>query len=98
MDKRLNRISLAWGVPGLLVQVVGVILRNTSGTESLPILGELVLLLGAVMLIVGLAYYAKGKGYHPAWGLLGLLSLIGFIVLGVMPDRQRRSSVRSADL
>lgn len=92
MDKRLNRISLAWGVPGLLVQIAGVILRDTAATVGSLVLGWTVLLIGAAMLIVGLAYYAKAKGYHPAWGLLGLLSLIGFIVLGVMPDRQRRSN------
>ena len=79
MIKRYNNISLAWGIPGLIVQVGG----QMAGEPAVAVLGT-------VLLIVGLAYYAKAKGYHPAWGLLGFLSIIEWIVLGLMKDRAKQ--------
>lgn len=90
MDKRLNRISLWWGIPGLLVQAGGVVIDGGSNAAGAgPELGGLMILVGAVMLIVGLGYYARAKGHHWVWGLLGLISLLGLIILGLMPDRRR---------
>jgi len=46
----------------------------------------LVMLVGTVLLIIGLAYYARAKGRHPAWCLMGFLSVIGLIVLACLKD------------
>lgn len=66
-----------YGVPGLLLQIGG----NVAGY---PILS----LLGSILLLVGLAFYAKGKGRHPAWCLLGFLSIIGIIILACLKDKE----------
>ena len=66
---------------GIIVQVVGVIV----GLD----IGLLIRVAGSVLFIIGCCYYAKGKGYHGAWGLLGLLSLIGLIVLVCMRDKHK---------
>jgi len=79
MIKRYNNISLAWGIPGLIVQIGGWVADQ-------PLLA----ILGTILLIVGLAYYAKAKGYHPIWCLLGFLSIIGWIILGLMKDRAKQ--------
>ena len=42
-----------------------------------------------VLFIFGCCLYAKGKGYHPAFGLLGLLHLPGLIILVLFPDKHR---------
>jgi len=84
MNKRYNRISLAWGIPGILLQVVGL------GIEQ-----PLVMVLGTVLLVVGLAYYAKAKGRSAAWCLMAVLSLIGLIVLACLKDRAKEGE--SAD-
>jgi hypothetical protein len=84
MNKRYNRISLAWGISGILLQVVGL------GIEQ-----PLVTLLGTVLLVVGLAYYAKAKGRSAAWCLMGFLSIIGLIVLVCLKDRSKEGE--SAD-
>ncbi len=39
------------------------------------------------MLIIGLGYYAKAKGYSRWLGLLGLFSWVGIIVLAVLKDK-----------
>tara|TARA_B100001123_G_C14701993_1_gene785649 strand:- start:3 stop:440 length:438 start_codon:yes stop_codon:yes gene_type:complete len=73
--KKLNRISFAFALPGLALQV--------AASRSSPFLA----LLGSILFLVGLGYYAKMKGRDAAWGLVGLLSCIGFVILAVLPKR-----------
>ena len=80
MIKKYNNLSLAWGVPGIILQVVGLFMNQ-----------PVIQLLGAVLLVVGLAYYAKAKGRHPAWCLMGFLSLIGLIVLACLSDLEGKT-------
>jgi len=79
MIKKYNNISLAWGIPGIVMQIAGNVIGNL-----------LVLLVGTILLMVGLAYYAKAKGRSPAWCLMGFLSLIGFIVLACLKDFEKQ--------
>jgi hypothetical protein len=85
MIQRLNRISLAWGIPGILLQNGGYFIRQ-----------PLVMVLGTVLLIVGLAYYAKAKGRSAAWCLMGFLSIIGLIVLACLKDRAKEGEPAQA--
>lgn len=66
---------------GIIIQVVGVIVGQD--------IGLFIRRGGSVLFIIGCCYYAKGKGYHGAWGLLGLLSLLGLIVLVCMRDKHK---------
>ncbi len=75
MIKKYNNISLAWGIPGLVIQTAGFLLQDNWE-----------MWLGTLLFVVGLAYYAKAKGRHPAWCLMAFLSLIGMIVLGCLKD------------
>lgn len=44
------------------------------------------------MLIIGLSYYARGKGYSAWFGILaGLLSWVGIIFLAVLKDKNIES-------
>lgn len=82
-----NRKSLMIGVPGIILQIGGNIITRTN--EDLALVGLLLLVLGSVLLCVGLGFYAKAKGHHPAFGLLGLLSILGLIILALMPDKHK---------
>lgn len=75
MIVRYNNISLALGVPGIILQVVG----RIGGMWP-------VLVLGTILLIAGLAYYAMAKGRSPAWGLMGFLSILGLAILACLKD------------
>lgn len=86
MLRKFNQLSLVFGVPGLLLQTGAVIYQWPAGQEAI---GVGLVWLGTVALLVGLAFYAKAKGWSYAWGLLGLASVIGAIVLGVFPDRSK---------
>ena len=96
MDSASNRTSLKWGVPGIVIQLASSFVPTLMG-ETNPnaiSIGALIMQLavctiGTALLIVGLGYYAAAKG-HSRWaGLLGLLSILGIIVLAVLPDRRK---------
>jgi nicotinamide riboside transporter PnuC len=82
---------------GIGVQIVGRIMQATGSTATAT-LGVLLVLAGLAIFIWGCAMYMQGKGYHPAWGLLGLLSVIGLIILAVLRDRhpEEKVSARAA--
>jgi hypothetical protein len=78
MNKKYNNISLGLGAPGIVLQIWGNIIGQ-------PIM----LILGTILLMIGLAYYAMAKGRNPAWCLMGFLSIIGLIVLGCLKDLEK---------
>lgn len=86
MIAQYNRISLFWGVPGLALQVAGVVVGNNSDTFVVVAAGAATALLGTLLLTVGLCYYSKAKGRHPAWGVVGLMSFAGLLVLAILKD------------
>ena len=53
------------------------------------VVGLLFLLIGGVCCIWGCGQYAKAKGHSPYWGVLGLLSIIGLIVLVLFSDKHK---------
>ena len=96
MDTALNRTSLKFGVPGLVTLHVGMFFPMALGYKHPPdvpawmsALSWAGIICGEALFVVGLEYYAAAKG-HSRWaGLLGLLSLIGYLVLAVLPDRHK---------
>ena len=86
MIAHYNRKSLLYGIPGLVLQIGGDIAAQFSGATTVVDLGRIVTLTGTILLLVGLAFYAKAKWRHPAWCLMALLSIIGFIVLAMLKD------------
>ena len=97
MIQKYNNISLVLGIPGIILQMIGAvgpaIARNPGGDIPQNVvmivapIAFAIMLTGTVLLITGLAYYAKAKGHHPIFGLLGFLSIIGLIALACLPDR-----------
>jgi dipeptide/tripeptide permease len=97
------RKSLVVGIPGLVIQAGCVAARNSlliaaaqNPSASLST-GTLILLqigtfIGSVLFIIGLCFYAKAKGYHSAWGLIGLLSCIGLLILALFPDKTKNQN------
>jgi len=65
-------------IPGLFIQAFGLF----SGDLQLS-------LVGSGLLSAGLAVYVRGKGYHPAWGLWGVVPLLGPVLLLAQPNRRR---------
>lgn len=78
--ERLNRISLLLGAPGLLLQVVGQIV----GDEPYVLLGSGLTVAGTILLIAGLASFARMRGRSGWWAALGLLSCFGLLALIVL--------------
>jgi len=74
-------------VSGLVLEIIGGVLAKAGFLGGL--LGAPLGALGAVLLIMGCCFYAKAKGYAWWFGLLGLLSCIGLLVLYVLPDQHK---------
>lgn len=68
---------------GILLQIARAFIFGDSP------LGELLGVGGAILFLVGCCCYAKAKGHHAAWGLLGLLSILGLIILICFRDRNK---------
>ena len=87
MIKRYNNLSLALGVPGIILQFAGQVMSDgNSAADADLILGLLVSLIGTGLLIAGLSYYAIAKGHSGWWGLCGLLSCLGLLILALLKD------------
>jgi hypothetical protein len=54
-----------------------------------PAIGYLLYVIGAALFLWGCSQYARGKGYSPYWGALGLLYILGLLVLVFMPDKHK---------
>ncbi len=72
---------------GFFLIILGGFMMNAS--QLVLLFGSAMILAGAVLLIWGLWNYSKGKGYHGAWGFLGLLAIFGLIALALFPDKNK---------
>ena len=98
MIAKYNRMSFFFGIPGLLLQIACVFLSNVFTTQASAGTVPSVFLMaafgffeivGGVLLIVGLCFYAKAKGYSAALGMLGLLSCLGLLIIALLPDKTK---------
>lgn len=89
--RNLNLLSFALAIPGIAIQVYGRMSLepglNGSPDPQKQLISALLILLGAGLVIAGLACYAIMKGRSGGWGLLGLLSVIGLIALNFLGKR-----------
>ncbi len=61
-----------------------------AGLAALVAVGRIVsLIAGIVFFVVGCRRYADAKGYPASYGFLGLLSLVGLLILALLPDRAK---------
>ncbi len=86
MDARLNKVSMLIGGPGIALQWGGFYAAEFMRDSSVIRLGVVAELVGTVLLMVGLALFARAKARHPAWGLLGLLTIWGLIAFACIKD------------
>ena len=89
MIQEYNKKSFVFGIPGIILQIAGNFMRNPEGV--ITGLGLLISLCGTALLMIGLAFYAKAKGRHPAWCLFAFLSLIDLLVLALLKDHSQVS-------
>lgn len=68
---------------GLGLEILAAVIHPSVASYRLvPILA----ITGTSLLIHGCCDYAEGKGWHRAWGWLGLLSLPGLLILICLKD------------
>ena len=80
MIARYNRWSFVFGVPGIALQIAGNFIGSWGPAYSS-------ILLGTILLMIGLGYYAKAKGQSFAWCAAGFLSVLGLLLLLLLEDK-----------
>jgi hypothetical protein len=107
MIAKYYRKSLAFGMPGILLQqgwlVLIVVLSLKDGSPLKPFpewvgtLFEICFFFGSILWLVGMCYYAMAKGYHATIGIiLGFFFWMGLFILWVFPDKAEDENHRSA--
>ena len=66
---------------GIILQCFGGLVPLTASRPLLALVGWLMLSGGTLLTLIGFAYYAKAKGRSPAWSLLALASVLGWLIL-----------------
>ena len=82
MIQRYNNLSLALGIPGIILQIGGNMYATVNRFTGFP-----VSLVGTGLLIAGLSFYAIAKGRSSWWGVCGFLSCVGLLILALLKDR-----------
>lgn len=83
MIAKHSRRSLLLGVPGILLQIAGVLVAQSQAArpiavgETRVVWGPSLAALGMLFWTAGLASYAMAKGRSSWWGLFGFLGLPG---------------------
>lgn len=96
MLSKYKRSSIIGIGAGVIAFLAGVALITSSETpEAIPRVVGMLPAAGYILLIWGCRAWAKGKGYHGAWGLLGLMHVFGPIVVACFPDRFRSDRISS---
>ncbi len=73
---------------GLALQVAG-LWSKTEGIPGLSTNWWVIVLFGSIIFLWGCCILASSKGYSRAWGLLGLTSCFGLILLSLFPRLER---------
>lgn len=89
MIKEYRKKTNLWIATGFLFPILVVYFAGELGRILPEIVVSYITLfsvfLGWLSYIVGCVYYAKAKGRHPLWGLLGMTG-VGLIILVLLPD------------
>jgi len=82
------RINIGIGF-GLLLQLAGRALLKGLAGPGIAMLGWPLALIGLGVFIWGCCNLAKSKGYSWPLGFVGLLWLIGYLILVLLPHKRR---------
>ncbi len=75
---------------GLSLALTGIALQIVGAVTNIILVSGLIALVGTGVLMLGLGWIAKSKGRTPLWGLLGVFSILGPVVLYVLPDAHNK--------
>ena len=76
---------------GFIAQLIGQ--QIPASDLFLTVLRWGLMIIGTAVAIWGCSSFARKKGLNRAWGIVGLISIIGLIILAVMPNKKQPSAV-----
>ena len=94
-EYKLQAILGVWG--GIVFFALGFFIIRAPGNIYVYF-GQLIIFWGYVLCVCGCLMYMKGKGYHWAVGLLGILGPLGLLILYLLKDRSKIAPDRKKKL
>lgn len=94
-EKKRTNIGVGLGISALVAGRLLSSAAEESGAWT-ELGGMALFAVGAGLFLWGTFSYARGKGYHWAWGLLGLLSVFGLLILVALDDKHPERRTRRA--
>lgn len=80
-------IGIALTITSYLLNIKIEKLGEGTDTTLLTLFGIISAIGSLIGMVYGCIHYAKGKGYHPALGLLGVLNFFGLVILALLRDK-----------
>lgn len=88
LNNKYRRRSFYWGIPGLILMLLGNIFFQLLNSPGVGVLG---ILIGDAFLFRAFFLYAISKGRSPALCFLALLPVIGLIVLPCLEEEEQQN-------
>jgi hypothetical protein len=82
-----NRLSFVWGIPGIVALIVYAVVSINDPASRISAISYIA---NTILLGVGFGYYAKYKGHHPAWALVGLFMCFGILIMACLKDKLKQ--------
>lgn len=87
MNKRLNTIGCLLFIPGFPIQLAGLqLFEHSTRLQTEHAVGRALFIVGTVLTVGGYILYAKARNRAAAFGLLGLVGLVGYLFLYGIDD------------
>ena len=93
MIRKYKRYTLIFLILGFVLLGVSGGLDNENRNSTESDISTALVFAGTIVFCLGCMYWAKGKGYHDAWGLLGLLNIFGILILLFFKDKTKKPKV-----
>jgi len=75
---------------GIILNLGGAMLAVLQHFPFIKALGWVMLLVGFGLMMIGLAFYVRSKGRNPAWCILGILSILGLLIIVLLPAKPEK--------
>lgn len=75
---------IVWGI---LLQCLGGLMPLGWGRPTLSVLGWAMMIGGTLLTVIGFGYYVATKSRAPAWSLLALVPIVGWVILVLLKPK-----------
>jgi hypothetical protein len=89
MKDAVKRTSDRWVFAGLALQAGALVtISMVDHPSPAGFAAAMTMVAGVALFAIGLGMLARARGHHALWGLAGVVSLFGWVLVLMLPDRE----------